>query len=190
MSAHWVFNLWFIALSSFITFTAAAGDKSVLVKDLEDSPIYPTIWYFEDPNDTLTIAKAQQYYQQGRFQKEDANFNFGYSRSTYWLMFNFQLKTGSGKPIHQDIILEFAYPHIDRFEIYRGNDQQPPELIATLGDSTPFNTRPIASHNFVLPDHLMGNSRYYYWIKLETSSSAQLNSAPASGTKTIIWKKV
>ncbi|MCG8312952.1 MAG: ATP-binding protein, partial [Pseudomonadales bacterium] len=181
LSVHWVFNLWLIILSSCLALTATAGDQSVSVKDLEDGPIHPTIWYFEDNNDTLTLERAQQYYQQGRFHKEDANFNFGYSRSTYWFMFNFQLDRDPRNALPQDIILEFRYPHIDHFEIYRSAYKQPPELIATLGDKTPFKDRPITSHNFVLSDHINGNQRYYYWIKLETSSSTQLRPS--------IWNK-
>ena len=155
--------------------------NNISLSDLVYGPVAPAIWYFEDKTKSLGISDAQQKLNQGQFQKSHANFNFGYSTSRYWVYFSFSIDTDQNITGHKELLLAFEYPHLDKIEVFRGVDNQPPTHWLSLGDQQLFTERPMQTWAFVVPEVIELGKVYRYWIQIETTSSVQLHP--------IIWDK-
>ncbi|KZZ71917.1 hypothetical protein A3766_07655 [Oleiphilus sp. HI0132] len=108
-------------------------------------PIGSKMLYLEDEehrhsiNTILNKTHAWKHIQR-------ASPNFGFTNSAFW--FKFRIDNPSNKP--SDVYLELAIPFLDKVELYQVNKGQ---VVAqhVVGDTYPFEQRPISHQNFVLP---------------------------------------
>jgi len=123
--------------------------------------------YLEDPQGKVDLPLFLERKQQSELLKSEVDKpNFGYTKSTYW--FVFELRNGSENM--KNLLLEFDYPQLDSVEVYYFTDDQL-NLKQELGDHQPFNVRPVDHRNFLLPISLGVQESLTMVIKIKTNSS-------------------
>ncbi|MBI5006406.1 MAG: EAL domain-containing protein [Nitrosomonadales bacterium] len=116
----------------------------------------------EDPAGKLTIADMAGH--DGEFRpavaqgagKASNALNFGYSSSVWWL----RLTVDNPGVVQDRMLLEIAYPSLDRAEFYSPVAGGWSQLQA--GDLMPFAARPVIHRNLVFPLQLSGGSQQFY----------------------------
>ncbi len=170
----------FFLLSAHTVSSAAAplmkgvSKNTISLPELIDHPIKPQVWYYKDEAGNATLENVRLLFELGKFKEIDANFNFGFENSPYWVYLPFSINDEKTEFTWKDILLEFNYPHPDHIEIFRSVGDNAPEHFMTLGDRETFSNRPILDSVFVIPDALKINENYQYWIKVDTTSSMML----------------
>jgi len=175
------FLIWFFFLLSVNVESFASGElsnafakNSISFSQLTDRAIKPRVWYFEDKAASVTLKEAQLLFKSGKFKETDADFNFGFRDSQYWVFLPLSVHKEDSISDWKEILLEFNYPHPDNIEIFRVVGNNPSEHILTLGDRELFANRPLLDSVFVIPEVLQVNENYQYWIKVNTTSSMML----------------
>ena len=75
----------------------------------------PHVEVLEDPEGTLMLDDVRHAPLAWRFRPAGAGpINFGYTRSAWWLRFSLP----SGRADAGDLLLELAFPSIDRIELH------------------------------------------------------------------------
>lgn len=143
--------------------------------NLADGPILPSLWYFEDASRELTLAQAQARFHNGEFLPETANLNFGYNDSAFWVVFMVNVPRSTMRERLREVVIELDYPHLDHIEFNKLTSDGSLLKHLKLGDSEPFISRELNSSLFAIPDTLIPGITYQYWIRIETTSSMQLN---------------
>ncbi|MBV1919214.1 MAG: hypothetical protein KUG73_00915, partial [Pseudomonadales bacterium] len=172
----WIFLLFSTNEMSF----AAGGLSDALEKnaisfsELADHAIKPRVWVFEDKADSVALEEAQLLFESGEFTETDADFNFGFANSPYWVFLPVSVQKDESTLTWKEILFEFNYPHPDNIEIFKVIGDNPPEHLVTLGDRKVFSDRFILDSVFVIPEALKMNENYQYWIKVDTTSSMML----------------
>ncbi len=134
-----------LALTSFLLLGVPARAQSEIVirNSFEDADVFPFeiladqggLLEFKDlPHDSSTWQAASA-----------ANLNLGYTHVSYWL--RFRISNQAEKLEH--VFLEVSYPLHDRLEIHIP-DSQGRYQRTLVGDSFPFDERPIRKHGFCL----------------------------------------
>ena len=172
----WVFFLLSANVASFanVPLTDAFTKNTISLSELANNRLKPQVWYFEDKGGNTSLDKAQRLFESGQFNSANANFNFGFSDSPYWVYLAFSIEEDNPQFEWKDILFEFNYPHIDDIQIYRSIGQEKPRLYSSLGDHLPFSERRIPDSVFVIPEVIKMNDTYHYWIRVETTSSMML----------------
>lgn len=172
----WVLSLLSAHVASFASapLSDAFTKNTISLNDLSNDAAKPSVWYFEDKERNTSLDRARKLFDAGKFNPADANFNFGFSDSPYWVHFAFSIQEDNPQFEWKDILLEFNYPHIDDMQIYRSIGQSEPRLYSSLGDHLPFPERMIPDSVFVIPDVVKVNDSYHYWIRVDTTSSMML----------------
>jgi len=172
----WVFFLLSANAVSFanVPLPDVVTKNTISLSELADHAVRPQVWYFEDKEGDTPLDKAQRLFESGQFNITNANFNFGFSDSPYWVYLAFSIEEDKPQFEWKDILFEFNYPHIDDMQIYRAIGQDKPQLYSSLGDHRPFSERIITDSVFVIPDVIKMNDTYHYWIRIETTSSMML----------------
>lgn len=128
--------------------------------------IVQDIEYIEDPRGLLHFSDVQQSAQWR--PAAERTFSKGYNDSTWWLKLRF-----SNSHSTKNWLLEVAYPVLDFVNVYEFTDAgQQKEL--KLGDKLPFDSRPIASRNFVYPLALEAGRSTTLYIQVRSSSAVQV----------------
>lgn len=105
--------------------------------------------YIEDPTRALTIGDVSAPAMADQFRNaasRGSDINFGYSGSAFWLAL--PVVVGADAPTRW--VMEFAFPSLDRVEVYvprRGGGFE--KMVA--GDTLPFSTRPYPHRNLSFP---------------------------------------
>jgi diguanylate cyclase (GGDEF)-like protein len=103
----------------------------------------------EDPGGKLQLEDVRRAPNAERFAPADADpLNFGYTRSAWWL--RFQLPGGA--PPGEELLLEIAFPSIDRIEFYVPEAQPGGESrywVHIAGDTLPWDAREVRHRNHV-----------------------------------------
>ncbi|HZW25090.1 MAG TPA: EAL domain-containing protein [Gallionella sp.] len=116
----------------------------------------------EDPGNRLTIADMDAHeaeFQPARLpgpNKANDALNFGYSSSAWWL----RVKIDNPGAAQDRMLLEVAYPTLDRVEFYSRDANGWQRLEA--GDLMPFAERPFIHRNFVFPLRLAAGKQTFY----------------------------
>lgn len=126
------------------------------------------IRYLEDPDHRLDSNTVQTIPSSDWKTHDGSIFSQGYSDSTWWL----KLTLANTKPEELHRLLEIGYPNLDSVRIHyllHGKQQA-----ITLGDTLPFDQRPIKSHKFVVPLILEGNHTTTLWLQVRSKSALQV----------------
>jgi diguanylate cyclase (GGDEF)-like protein len=103
----------------------------------------------EDPAGKLSFDDVRSGPQAARFAPAGADpVNFGYTRSVWWLRFTLP----GGAPAGEELLLEVAYPSIDRIELHLPETRpgaEPRYWTRVAGDSFPWAAREVRHRNFV-----------------------------------------
>jgi diguanylate cyclase (GGDEF)-like protein len=139
----------FLALGLIFASVAPAREPAPLPDAEEGVSLGAYVDVLEDPAGTLTLDDVRSGPQAERFTAAGTDsVNFGYTRSTWWLRFALQ----GGAPAGVDLLLEVAYPSIDRLDLYVPDAQPgaaPRYAVRVEGDSLPWAAREVRHRNFV-----------------------------------------
>lgn len=170
--------LWWLGASAW-----AQGTPLVLGPQ-DHHNLAPHVTFLEDAAGTLTLAEVLQPAQQARLRPMRDNgpsANFGMTRSAIWLRVQVQAPTGSDP----HWLLELAYPPLDRLELF-SPDAQGAWQRQVGGDLAPFDRRPLAHRNHVLPVHLAPGQTTSLYLRL---ASEGVVAAPLRLWRTeALWK--
>jgi diguanylate cyclase (GGDEF)-like protein len=103
----------------------------------------------EDPTGRLRLEDLLRPEQAARFTPASSEpINFGYTRSAWWLRFSLP----GGAPPGEDLILEIAFPSIDRIELHipeASFDGTVRYWMRVAGDTFPWDAREVKHRNHV-----------------------------------------
>jgi len=139
-----------LALLALLIFASAQAQEAAPLPGAEGHvSLGRFMQVLEDPGGTLQLEDVRSGAQAGHFAPAASDpVNFGYSHSTWWLRFALP----GGAPAGEDLLLEVAYPSLDRVELYVP-DPQPgaaPRYWAHIaGDTLPWAAREVRDRNFV-----------------------------------------
>jgi two-component system, sensor histidine kinase LadS len=161
-----------IALSLGCSVASSARAQATLdvASDLRGAPLGTHVALFEDPSRRATIEEVSGLALAGRFRASQApSIALGYSDSAYWLRLRVQ-NTGTRA---RSWLLELAYPHIDRVDVYvaRADGGYDAHL---AGDLLPFSARQIAYRNFVFVLDEPAHSARTYYLRVESNGSLRV----------------
>lgn len=125
---------------------------------LEDASGTLDINQLRDPENTLTWQHIDQPIP-----------SFGYSASTYWLRLAVTQHTGTP----QRHLFEIAYPVLDNIHVYIFEGGELSQQLH-MGDSLPFDRRPIDHANFIFPVTTQDGALTELYFRIDTTSSVQL----------------
>ncbi|KTC57607.1 MULTISPECIES: sensor histidine kinase [Pseudomonas syringae group] len=140
-------------------------------------PLGRAIQVFEDPTGEATIESVIAAAHAGAFQSVPAGtFNAGYSHSAFWLKVELTYRPIDAS-IHNDWLLELAYPPMDHVDFYVPDADGNPGRVWQTGDMLPFSSRQFAQNNYLFQlDLPAGQTRTLYMrIRSEGSVQAPLN---------------
>lgn len=123
-------------------------------------------YFFEDVDRTLDINQIQKTQF---LPLPSTKLSFGYSTSVYWIKMNLK-NTDS---LHNDWVLEFAYPVLDTISIYSQNTLGNWEK-TNLGDHFKFSQRYLKYRNPTYLLDLTLNQNKTFYIRVSTESSSQI----------------
>lgn len=155
---------------SVVALTATGAEVFVVEDQLTTSMnVGARIAYLRDGKHVLDIQQVKSLDQE-QWQIFDRQVpSFGFDAATYWLKFELTSQVSSPK----STLLELSYPVLDEVEFYFFSNLRPP-FTHLVGDNFPFQKRPIAHHNFVLPLEILPNEELQVYIRARTESSMQL----------------
>jgi len=137
--------------------------------------IAPYALYMVEETPTLEHSQVHESFDRFDWANSD-KLNFGYSKSIYWI---YVCITNSEEFI-LNRFLEIDYPVLDYIQIYEyQNGVLTNEL--NLGDKHPFQERPVAHPNFIVPLDFKPHEKKQLLIRVRSSSSLQI---PA-----LLWQK-
>jgi diguanylate cyclase (GGDEF)-like protein len=103
----------------------------------------------EDPSGRLRLEDVRQPEQARRFSPPASDpVNFGYSRSAWWLRFSLP----GGAPAGEELVLEIAFPSIDRIELHVPEPQVEGGIrywMRVAGDTFAWDAREVKHRNHV-----------------------------------------
>ena len=153
----------FLAALIFVSF-AAASESVPLPGERGFSSMGTYVEVLEDPTGALRLEDVRAPERAARFTRPGADpLNFGYSRSAWWLRF----RLPGGAPAGEELLLEVAFPSIDRIELHRPEAQpggEPRYWARLAGDSFPWDAREVRHRNYVfrLPAPTAPGEHEYY----------------------------
>ena len=128
-------------------------------------------YYLEDISGEYSLTDVVELDQSNFELLTEESLNKGFTHSTYWLKFSL-LDSTTDKQI-QSWKLETTYPLLDHLDIYILDEMKKVEHIA-LGDTFPYNQRPINHRNFIISVPLYDNEKKDIYVRVNTSSSMQV----------------
>jgi PAS domain S-box-containing protein len=127
--------------------------------------IYNHIQLLEDVESTFNVDTLLNYPQNFKFTKnEETKFNFGFSRSTYWL--KLVIKNECGLPA--DYIMEISNPDLDYINFYEVSGDTVKKEINT-GELQDVKTREIYHRNFLFRAFIEPTKTNTYLISAKNS---------------------
>ena len=173
----------FLLFLSLFMVSEVRSETLLAVGEDAEGALALTHWLYHTPaehaDDINTVRQLSSSYWQ-RLTPDDNN-RIGIP--AFWVKFS--IYNAKNTPI--DRILSLANPHIDSISLYHViNGQVNHQMI--MGDSLPFNQRPIINNHFLYPFQLEPNVLHTFYLKIETEGSASLPlslSSPNSFAKDI-----
>jgi diguanylate cyclase (GGDEF)-like protein len=125
----------------------------------------------EDPEGRLRLEDVRRPQHAGRFVAATSDpLNFGYTRSAWWLRFSLP----GGEPAGEDVLLEIAFPSIDRVEFHLPEprlEEAPRYWTRVAGDDYPWAAREVKHRNHVFRFSVPQQSGpHAYYLRLESHS--------------------
>ena len=118
----------------------------------------------EDPGGKLRLEDLRRPEAAARFARAGSEpLNFGYTNSAWWLRFALP----GGSPAGEELMLEVAYPSIDRVELHLPEARpggEPRYWARLAGDSFPWEAREVRhrTHVFRFPAPAAAGEHHYY----------------------------
>jgi len=128
------------------------------------------IEYFEDPSGTFELEAAMDSSKQTLWLSNGATvFNKGITSSAFWLHFSISNPTKKTS----DHLIELAYPLIDRVEFIELSGEHIQKKLS-LGDTLPYDERPINTLNFTIPVEILAGDTKDYYLKVQSKGSLKV----------------
>jgi len=131
----------------------------------------PYVEVLEDPAGRMRLEDVRQPGEARRFAAAGSDpLNFGYSRSAWWLRFSLP----GGSPAGEELVLEIAFPSIDRIELYvpEGRLEGAPRYWRRVaGDTFPWDAREVKHRNHVFrlaAPELPGAHEYFLRVQSQS----------------------
>ncbi|WP_372847445.1 diguanylate cyclase [Shewanella sp. Scap07] len=124
--------------------------------------------YYTNDIPELNIQQVSRL-SSSRWQKLTPDVTNHVGKPAYWVKFTLYNQT-------PDIVRRFISienPHIDKLDLYHLVNDTLYKQIA-MGDSLPFDQRPIINNNFLYPFELSQDQMHSFYIRVETQGSANL----------------
>lgn len=136
-------------------------------------PLGRAVQVFEDPTGTATIDSVSSPAGAQAFRPAPAGtFNAGYSRSAFWLKVELSYRPADAD-IHNDWLLELAYPPMDRVDFYAPDANGRPTLTWQTGDMLPFASRQFAQNNYLFQLELPPGQTRTLYVRISSEGSVQ-----------------
>lgn len=139
-----------LALLAVLIFASAQAREPAPLPGVEGHvPLGAHVEVLEDVSGSLELADVQKPEHGARFAPAASDsLNFGYTRSAWWLRFSLP----GGAPPGEELLLEVAFPSIDRLELYVPEALPGGETrywVRIAGDSLPWDAREVRHRNHV-----------------------------------------
>ncbi len=145
------------------------GNELILTDGINASSPGKYIYYLEDTAGKLSIEEVCSDSKKNNFKKNNSeNVSFGFTRSAYWLRFNFRYEAEKLK--HKEWLLEIGYPLLNHIDVYLVSEQGVLEKIST-GRSMPYNERVLKNRKFIIPFNLESGTHYAVLLRIQTDGS-------------------
>ena len=136
-------------------------------------PLGRAIQVFEDPTGEATIESVSAAARAGAFQPVPAGtFNAGYSRSAFWLKVELTYRPTDAS-IHNDWLLELAYPPMDHIDFYGPDADGQPTRAWHTGDMLPFSSRQFAQNNYLFQLDLPPGKTRTLYMRIRSEGAVQ-----------------
>ena len=134
----------------------------VLQGPISETRIEPHVSWLCDPQGVLTLNDIQKQPLQNL---EHRAIVFGYHHGACW--FHFRIENASTHNL--PLILQLNYPVLDNVELFApgAGDQ----AYLKLGDSLPFNARPVQTRAYTIPLQLQAGQSQDYFLRIASTSS-------------------
>ncbi len=160
-------------------FICASAQAAAPLPDARGSVrLSPHVEVLEDPEGTLMLDDVRRAPLAWRFRPAGAGpINFGYTRSAWWLRFSLP----PGRADAGDLLLEIAFPSIDRIELHEpvsAPGPGPRYWTRLAGDSFPWEAREIRHRNYVFhlsPPAAPGEHEYYLRVQSQSVLTVPLS---------------
>ncbi len=125
----------------------------------------------EDPGGQLRLGDLSKPQNASRFVQATSDpLNFGYTHSAWWLRFSLP----GGMPAGEELLLEIAFPSIDRVEFHLPEpqlDEGPRYWMHVAGDDYPWAAREVKHRNHVFSFSVPPQpGPHVYYLRLESQS--------------------
>ena len=158
--------VWLLGLGTAV----ASPDPVTVDQAVTEHSLGLHLEYLEDAAGELQVEDILKPEMAARFSmSEKATPNFGFTGSVYW--FSFVLENPGSEPLER--LLQIAYPLLDDIHLYFIAASEPIKDLH-LGDTLPFETRPVDHRSFVIPMNLKAEASVRVLIRVETTSSMRV----------------
>ena len=160
-----------LCLLLFMIWNFAENLSALTLEHGQDSiEVGRALAFYEDADGDKSIDVIRSIDQSAWQQSETDHPVFGYTESVYWSKMRLIQSDSAIKP---DWLLEIAYPHLDRVDIYIFAGEQLVNIFR-VGDHYPFFNRYINYRNFILPINFDRSEEIDIYLRVKSSSSVQM----------------
>jgi diguanylate cyclase (GGDEF)-like protein len=162
---------WLATMFPMTTWAAVPGapEPLVITSGVGSYALSPVLDFLEDSGRRLSIGDVAAPAMAGRFRRapaSNAEINFGYSRSAYWMRLRLRVSPDAAR----HWLLEVAYSSLDRVEVYTPRAGGGFNVQAA-GDLQPFAERPFPHRNLVFPLTLSGEADQTIYMKVVSAGN-------------------
>jgi PAS domain S-box-containing protein len=160
-----------LALISLLALVPAANAAAALAVEAAQARyrLAPHSSYLEDAPGVRTLEDVRA--ERAGWQPVQQEVpNFGYSQSAYW--FKTRLHNPGSDQLRR--LFEVGYPLLNHVDVYLIDDAGRLLRHIATGDRLPFQERPFAHRNFIVPLTLEGGQSLDLYLRVQTTSSAQI----------------
>jgi len=161
-------NFIFPLMLFVLNFVPATGFAQVVYENpTKNLPIEHDIYFFEDKNDTFSIAKIAEL--------EDFKLitnkvqNFGITSSSIWLRLTIKNKTNV-----EDLILQVNQPIIDEVDFYNYDDKLKKYTVISMGEYQAFSLRKYLTPQYFFDLRIPRDSVRTYFLKVRCKENMQI----------------
>jgi hypothetical protein len=160
-----------LSMLLWIPATLATPREVVLDRSVEQLELARHIEYFEDREHRLDINAVVNDTALPFEPYPRSSVSEGYSNSTWW----FRLALYNNEQTQVQWWLNLAYAMIDQIDVYRVDlDSGAIQTIARSGDTLPFVSRPVNTHNFWFPLDIPSQRTTVIYLRAQTTGSLVL----------------
>ncbi|MCG8672409.1 MAG: response regulator [Pseudomonadales bacterium] len=153
--------------------TWASSNYQLTASAIADGVYEPPIWYLRDQNNDIDLNKAKSLFTQNAYRRLTRDFNAGLGQPSYW--FKILLEAPADYDTHKLPVLyvDIQDPIIDKIEVFHERDG---ELIDNfiMGDSLPYNARPLKTSSFVFPVRVLPGESHSFWLRVDNRANMHL----------------